>query len=131
MAVPGFLLVGVLWGALYAIWGEALFPSDWPDWLRGLVYSALPLAASLLVAMPLLGIGFLGIGATGAVAATGELLRHAAYGVLLDCCTRSFARAGPSEYCRIRRPRWRPRPRLMRRPERLAPDLQCSFDLES
>jgi membrane protein DedA with SNARE-associated domain len=83
MAVPGFLLVGVLWGALYAIWGEALFPSDWPDWLRGLVYSALPLAASLLVAMPLLGIGFLGIGATGAVAATGELLRHAAYGVLL------------------------------------------------
>jgi hypothetical protein len=83
LAVPAFLLVGVLWGAVYALRGEALFPSNWPDWLRGLVYAALPLAASLLVAMPVLGMGFLGIGATGAVAATGELLRHAAYGVLL------------------------------------------------
>ena len=83
VAVPAYVLVGVLWGALYAIWGEALFPSHLPDWLRGLVYAALPLVASLLVAMPLLGMGFLGIGATGAVAATGELLRHAAYGVLL------------------------------------------------
>jgi membrane protein DedA with SNARE-associated domain len=83
VAVPAFLLVGVLWGALYAIWGEARFPSVLPDWLRGLAYAALPLAASLLVAMPLLGMGFLGVGATGAVAATGELLRHAAYGVLL------------------------------------------------
>jgi membrane protein DedA with SNARE-associated domain len=83
VAVPGFLLVGVLWGALYGIWGEALFPSVLPDWLRGLAYAAIPLAASLLVAMPLLGMGFLGVGATGAVAATGELVRHAAYGVLL------------------------------------------------
>jgi membrane protein DedA with SNARE-associated domain len=83
VAVPAYVLVGVLWGALYAIRGEALFPGQTPDWLRGLVYAALPLAASLLLAMPLLGMGFLGIGATGAVAATGELLRHAAYGVLL------------------------------------------------
>ena len=83
IAVPGFLLVGVVWGAVYGLWGEALMPPDWPDWQRGLGFAALPFAASLLVAMPLLGIGFLGIGATGAVAATGELLRHAAYGVLL------------------------------------------------
>jgi membrane protein DedA with SNARE-associated domain len=83
VAVPAFLLVGVVWGALYATWGEALFPSVLPDWLRGLAYAAIPLAASLLVAMPLLGMGFLGVGATGAVAATGELVRHAAYGVLL------------------------------------------------
>jgi hypothetical protein len=33
--------------------------------------------------MPLLGLGFLGIGATGPVAFAGELIRHAAYGVLL------------------------------------------------
>ena len=83
VAVPAYVLVGVLWGALYAIRGEALFPGQTPDWLRGLVYAALPLAASLLLAMPLLGMGFLGVGATGAVAATGELVRHAAYGVLL------------------------------------------------
>lgn len=83
IAVPGFLLVGVVWGAVYGLWGEALMPPDWPDWQRGLGFAALPFAASLLVAMPLLGMGFLGIGATGAVAATGELLRHAAYGALL------------------------------------------------
>src|SRR5919202_1853455 len=83
VAVPAFLLGGVVLVALYATWGEALFPSVLPDWLRGLAYAAIPLAASLLVAMPLLGMGFLGVGATGAVAATGELIRHAAYGVLL------------------------------------------------
>ena len=33
--------------------------------------------------MPLLGLGFVGVGATGPVAATGELMRHAAFGVLL------------------------------------------------
>jgi hypothetical protein len=33
--------------------------------------------------MPLLGIGFFGVGATGPVAAGGELVRHATYGVLL------------------------------------------------
>jgi hypothetical protein len=38
---------------------------------------------SLGVAMPLLGLGFFGVGATGPVAVTGELIRHAAYGVLL------------------------------------------------
>jgi membrane protein DedA with SNARE-associated domain len=83
IAVPGFLLVGVLWGAVYGLWGDHLVPTEWPDWQRGLAFAALPFAASLLIAMPLLGMGFLGIGATGVVAATGELIRHAAYGVLL------------------------------------------------
>jgi hypothetical protein len=33
--------------------------------------------------MPLLGIGFFGVGATGPVALVGETIRHAAYGLLL------------------------------------------------
>ena len=33
--------------------------------------------------MPIVGLGFLGIGATGAVALVGEMFRHATYGVLL------------------------------------------------
>jgi membrane-associated protein len=83
MAVPVFLFVGMLWGALYAIWGERVFPAYWPDWQRGVVFAGIPLLFSLLVAMPLLGMGFLGVGASGAVAAAGELVRHVAYGVLL------------------------------------------------
>jgi hypothetical protein len=58
-------------------------PVNWPDWIKGLAYALLPLFVSVGVVMPLLGLGFFGVGATGAVAVTGELLRHAAYGALL------------------------------------------------
>jgi membrane protein DedA with SNARE-associated domain len=83
LAVPAYVAVGVIWGAVYGGWIEERLAITWPDWLKGLVFSALPLAASLVVAMPMLGLGFLGVGATGPVAATGELIRHAAYGGLL------------------------------------------------
>lgn len=82
LAVPAFLVVGVLWGALYALVANR-FSAAWPDWLTGMAYALLPLVVSLTVAMPLLGMGFFGVGATGAVAASGELIRHAVYGILL------------------------------------------------
>jgi hypothetical protein len=82
IAVPLYLAVGVLWGALYGMWGAAFLPR-WPDWCIGLIYAAVPLVVSLTVVMPLIGLGFFGAGATGPVAASGELVRHAAYGVLL------------------------------------------------
>src|SRR5579859_1437707 len=65
IALPAFLGVGVLWGALYGLWMEARLPVDWPDWLKGLAFAGLPLATSFLVIMPMLGLGFLGVGATG------------------------------------------------------------------
>jgi membrane protein DedA with SNARE-associated domain len=83
VSAPAFLAVGVLWGALYGLWGEAALPTTWPDWLKGMVYALAPLIVSLGVAMPLLGLGFFGVGATGAVAVSGEIIRHAAYGALL------------------------------------------------
>jgi membrane protein DedA with SNARE-associated domain len=83
LAVPAYVAVGVLWGALYGRWVADRLPAEWPDWHRGLAFALVPLLSSLLVAMPLLGMGFLGVGATGPIAATGELIRHAAYGVLL------------------------------------------------
>jgi membrane protein DedA with SNARE-associated domain len=83
VAVPAFVAVGILWGALYAIWADSRLPVNWPDWIKGLAYALLPLLVSVGVVMPLLGLGFFGVGATGAVAVTGELLRHAAYGALL------------------------------------------------
>jgi membrane protein DedA with SNARE-associated domain len=83
VAVPAYLAVGVLWGALYGVWGEDRLPARWPDWQKGLIFAGVPLLVSLVLVMPLLGLGFLGIGATGPVAFAGELIRHAAYGVLL------------------------------------------------
>jgi membrane protein DedA with SNARE-associated domain len=83
VAVPAYLAVGVLWGAVYGFVGEELVPKDWPDWLRGLAFAVVPLLISLGIVMPLLGLGFFGVGATGPVAVTGELIRHASYGALL------------------------------------------------
>jgi membrane-associated protein len=82
VAVPAFLAVGVLWGALYGLLADFWLPNH-SDWLKGLTYAALPLLGSSMVAMPLLGLGFFGVGATGPVALAGEIIRHAAYGVLL------------------------------------------------
>ncbi len=80
-AAPAYVAVGILWGALYGGWIEDRLP--FPDWANGFVFSLLPLATSLLVAMPLLGMGFLGFAASGPIAAVGETLRHAAYGSTL------------------------------------------------
>jgi len=83
VAVPAFLAVGVAWGALYPILGVPWLPRQWPDWLKGVVFAMLPLLASLLIAMPLLGLGFVGVGVTGPVAVSGELMRHVAFGALV------------------------------------------------
>jgi membrane-associated protein len=80
LAVPAFALVGVAWGAVYAGWVEPRLRL--PDWLSGLLFAALPLATSLLVVMPALGLRFAELDAR-IVAAAGEAVRHAAYGVVL------------------------------------------------
>jgi membrane-associated protein len=80
--VLAYLAVGVLWGALYGRWAEAWLPFH-SDWLNGIVYALLPLMTSLLIVMPMVGLGFFGVGATGIVALAGETLRHLGYGVLL------------------------------------------------
>jgi membrane protein DedA with SNARE-associated domain len=82
IVIPAYLAVGVLWGTLYGWWAESWLPLPY-DWLAGLVYAVLPWLTSLLIVMPLLGIGFFGVGGTGVVALIGETIRHAAYGVLL------------------------------------------------
>jgi membrane protein DedA with SNARE-associated domain len=83
VAVPLYLAVGTIWGIVYGLWAEPRLNPIWPDWQRGLLFASVPLAVSLLFVMPLLGMGFLGVGATGPVAFTGELIRHMAYGGLL------------------------------------------------
>ena len=78
--VPAFALVGVAWGAVYAGWAEPRLRL--PDWLSGLLFAVLPLATSLLVVMPALGLRHAEPDAR-LVAAAGEAVRHAAYGVVL------------------------------------------------
>jgi membrane protein DedA with SNARE-associated domain len=83
VAVPLYLTVGTAWGVVYGTWAEPRLNPIWTDWQKGLLFAGVPLAVSLLFVMPVLGMGFLGVGATGPVAFTGELIRHMAYGALL------------------------------------------------
>ena len=83
LAVPAFLAVGVLWGALYGLVDPRRTRPGGPDWFKGVVFALVPLGVSLVLVMPLLGLGFLGVGATGPVALVGETIRHVTYGVLL------------------------------------------------
>jgi membrane protein DedA with SNARE-associated domain len=115
VAVPAYLLVGMMWGAAYGAWGERWLPASWTDWQKGLVFAAAPLTVSLLFVLPILGLGFLGVGATGPVAFTGELIRHAVYGGLLGLMYPIF---------RVRRP-IKVRPHT---PEELAPEAAVSAE---
>ncbi len=83
VAVPAYLAVGVMWGAVYGGWIEHRLPNHWADWRKGVAFASVPLLVSLLFVLPVLGLGFLGVGATGPVAFTGELIRHVAWGALL------------------------------------------------
>jgi membrane protein DedA with SNARE-associated domain len=81
VAGPAFVAVGVWWGAAYGGWAERWLSA--PDWCQGVIFAAVPLSTSLLVVMPLLGLGLLGMAVTGPVAVIGEAVRHAAYGAVL------------------------------------------------
>lgn len=83
VAVPAYVCVGILWGALYGTVADRRSLLGVPDEIKGLLFSAIPLFVSLSIVMPLLGLGFFGVGATGAVALAGETIRHAVYGVFL------------------------------------------------
>jgi membrane protein DedA with SNARE-associated domain len=75
------LILGhVGYSLLYARWGVRLLPG--PMWLEGLTFALLPFLVSVLVLLPLLGAGPLGLGlGAGLVPAAGELVRNALFGV--------------------------------------------------
>jgi hypothetical protein len=81
LAAPAFMLIGVAWGAVYAQWVEPHL--HWPDWLSGLAFSLLPLAASVAVVLPLLDGAAPALGPLGPLAAASEAIRHLAYGAAL------------------------------------------------
>ena len=76
-----FVLFGGLgWGVVYSYLASRLLRI--PPWLRGLVFSLLPLACSALVFMPMLGAGLFGLGlGAGLLPLVGEACRSALFGV--------------------------------------------------
>lgn len=81
--VIGIYFVGGLgWAVLYGGLVEPHLPG--PAWARGVIFALAPAAVSLLVVVPALGGGFLGLGlGAGPLAVVGNLLLHALYGTTL------------------------------------------------
>ena len=80
-AVPGFIVVGVAWGAVYAQWVEPHL--HYRDWLSGLFFSLLPLAVALVIVLPILDSSGPQLEPLGPLAAASETIRHLVYGAAL------------------------------------------------
>ena len=80
-AVPAFIIVGGVWGAIYAEWVEPHL--RWSDWLSGVCFALLPLCVALVIALPILDSAAPDLGPLGPLAAASEALRHAAFGIAL------------------------------------------------
>jgi membrane-associated protein len=80
-AAPAFLLMGVVWGAVYAQWAEPHL--HLPDWVSGLCFALLPLCVALVVVLPVLDGAAPELGPLGPLAAASEAVRHAVYGAAL------------------------------------------------
>jgi hypothetical protein len=82
LAVAVYLVGGLLWAIVYARFAATRLAG--PHWRRGLVFSLVPAATSLVVVLPLLGGGLFAfqLGA-GPLPLIGNLLLHALYGLAL------------------------------------------------
>lgn len=82
LAVAVHFFAGIVWALMYAYVFEPRLSGS--GWLKGALFSLLPWILSLVVFLPLLGGGFLGldIGA-GPLPIIGNLILHLSYGVVL------------------------------------------------
>lgn len=79
------LLSNLVWALIYAYVADSVQPRH--AWLRGLLVAPLPLIFSLLVLMPFLRAGPLGLGLdVGLLPIAGEAFRNALFGVALGVC---------------------------------------------
>jgi hypothetical protein len=78
---PAFMLVGVIWGAVYAQWVEPHL--HFPDWLSGMAFSLLPLGIALVFVLPVLDGAAPQLGRLGPLAGLSEAIRHLVYGASL------------------------------------------------
>lgn len=85
-ALPAVVLLhfvfGINWAVLYAAFAEPHLPG--PGWQRGLLFAPLPWLLSLLVFLPAVGGGMLGLGlGAGILPIVGNLVLHLVYGISL------------------------------------------------
>lgn len=91
---PAFVVLPALWGGVYGAWAAGALPG--PSWLRGVLFALIPLAASLLVVLPLVGAGPFGLRLqAGPLPALGETLRFVAYGLVLGITFAALSRRLP------------------------------------
>ena len=89
MAIAVYFAGGLLWALLYALLAPAHLRG--PDWWRGVQFSVLPAIVSLVVVLPLLGAGLLGLQlGAGPLPLLGNLLLHALYGAVLGLIYGAF-----------------------------------------
>jgi len=83
VALTAVLFVGGIgWAILYGHVADRLLPG--PSWVRGLTFSVVPMLASMLIVLPLLGGGFFGLSLRdGWYPAAGEALRNLLFGLAL------------------------------------------------
>lgn len=82
VAVGLHFISGVGWALVYAALVEPRLRG--PGWRRGLLFSVVPWVASLVVFLPAVGGGLLGLGlGAGPLPIVGNLALHAAYGLVL------------------------------------------------
>lgn len=81
LAAGIYFLGGLLWAILYSR-VESRLPGS--PWQRGMTFAMLPALVSLVVVLPLLGGGFLGLSlGAGPLPIIGNIILHAVYGAML------------------------------------------------
>jgi hypothetical protein len=81
LTVVVFLVISLLWGALFGI-VEPRLPG--PEWFRGVIFAMVPLAISLVAILPLTGGGWLGLElGAGLLPLVAEIVRSLVYGLTL------------------------------------------------
>jgi hypothetical protein len=89
-ALAFHLALGVLWAVIYAAWFERRLPGA--DWQRGVLFALIPFVLSLVVFLPLVGGGLLGLRlGAGPLPILGNLILHVVYGATLGAV---YGRAG-------------------------------------
>ncbi len=91
LVAPAFVVLPTLWGVVYGAWAVCALPGR--SWQRGVAFSLLPLAVSLVIILPLAGAGFLGLSlGAGPIPALGEAARYLTYGLTLGITFSALAR---------------------------------------
>jgi len=81
-ATAVFFVGGLVWALLYALFFDRRLQG--PAWRRGVTFALIPWLFSLIVLMPLVGGGFLGLNlGAGPLPIVGNLILHAVYGAVL------------------------------------------------